>query len=110
MSTIPDGGPPDASPDLPHLAETITLDGVPGVPLYVAEALGGTPPLPWRWPAHGKVLACGPVDFPAPYGRRLVVFSEGGAVAYYPEETPGKVVQKVLWWDLPRVAKALGIA
>lgn len=92
------------------LARTETLDGIPGVPALVVAALGGPPGDPWRWPRYGKVLAAGPVEFPAPYGERTVVFCEGGAVAYYPEADPPQRVQKVHWHDLPRVAAALGIA
>lgn len=96
------------------LARTVTLDGVPGVPWAVAMAFSNDPDgSVYRHAMFGKVLACGPVEFPPPYGERIVTLCEGGGHAYYPEADPFQRVQKVNLLDegeLRRVKQALGVA
>lgn len=98
-------------PTAPHpdaAAWTVTVDGVPGVPFLLVEALGGAPPYPWRLPRYGRVEACGLVDYGA-YGPLLTLLCEGGAVVWRPQAAPGQQIGMVPWRDTARVAAALGV-
>lgn len=97
---------PQAAVETAYLTRTETMDGVAGVPWYVCVMLGGTEPSSLRLARYGKILACGPVEFPG-YGAPVVTLFEGGALAFYPDADGWeRKAQKVHIDDLPRV-KAL---
>jgi hypothetical protein len=100
---------PQTALETAYLTRTETMDGIPGVPWYVCQALGGAEPSSLRLARYGKVLACGPVAFPG-YGTPVVTLFEGGALAFYPDaEGWERKAQKVHFRDLARVAEALGL-
>lgn len=101
---------PHTALETAYLTRTETMDGIPGVPWYVCQALGGVAPSPLRLARYGKVLTCGPVDYGPGYGARVTVLFEGGALAFYPDAAGWEQkASKVHWSDLPRVAAALGV-
>lgn len=98
---------PQTAVETAYLTRTETMDGIPGVPWYVCVVLGGVAPSSLRLARFGKVLACGPVDFPG-YGTPVVTLFEGGALAFYPDaEGWERKAQKVHFRDVERIAAVL---